>query len=105
MISDSLDHAFDDMAERIWTETKLKAEEMLRAVAVALERVRNAIDPAEKERILEAATKLQEALQTKDTKQLQAANAVLDSATQGLAAVILAKAIESAPIKESPKAT
>ena len=29
MIADSLDHAFEDMNERVWTEAKLKAEEML----------------------------------------------------------------------------
>src|SRR5689334_6478510 len=28
MIADSLEHAFDDMSERVWTETRLKAEEM-----------------------------------------------------------------------------
>jgi molecular chaperone DnaK len=105
MISDSLEHAFDDMSERVWTETKLKGEEMLRAVAIALEQVGNAIDPNEKETILGAATSVQEALATKDTRRLQAANAALDSATQGLAAFILEKAMEHAPIKESPKAS
>ncbi|MFN2476461.1 MAG: Hsp70 family protein, partial [Chthoniobacterales bacterium] len=35
MISESLDHAFDDMNERIWTEAQLKAEEMLGAVESA----------------------------------------------------------------------
>ena len=38
MISESLDHAFDDMSERVWTEAKLKAEEMLGAVEAAFER-------------------------------------------------------------------
>ena len=32
MISESLEHAFDDMSERVWTEAKLKADEMLGAV-------------------------------------------------------------------------
>ncbi|HZE13253.1 MAG TPA: molecular chaperone DnaK, partial [Chthoniobacterales bacterium] len=35
MISDSLEHAFEDMSERVWTETMLKAQEMLRAVSAA----------------------------------------------------------------------
>ena len=35
MIGDSLEHAFEDMSERIWTETRLKAEEMLAAVEQA----------------------------------------------------------------------
>jgi len=28
MIADSVEHAFDDMNERIWTEARLKAEEL-----------------------------------------------------------------------------
>ncbi len=32
MISESLEHAFEDMSERVWTEAKLKADEMLSAV-------------------------------------------------------------------------
>ena len=36
MIGDSLEHAFEDMSERVWTETRLKSEEMLAAVAKAL---------------------------------------------------------------------
>jgi molecular chaperone DnaK len=64
MISESLDHAFDDMSERVWTEAKLKAEEMLGAVDAAFERVGDSVDPVEKEMILRAAAKLREALGT-----------------------------------------
>ena len=39
MISESLEHAFDDMSERVWTEAKLKAEEMLGAVEAAFAQV------------------------------------------------------------------
>ena len=96
MISDSLDHAFDDMSERVWTETKLKAEEMLGAVEAAFARVGESIDPGEKELIRQAATKLREALGTNDTRRLQAANAVLDEATQGLAAALVEQAMQNA---------
>jgi len=96
MISESLDHAFEDMGERVWTEAKLKAEEMLSAVEAALDRVGDSIDPAEKEVILRAAEKLREALGTNDTKRLQAANATLDDATQGLAAAVVEKAMQAA---------
>jgi molecular chaperone DnaK len=99
MISESLDHAFDDMSERVWTEAKLKAEEMLGAVAVAFARVGDSIDPAEKETILRAAATLREALGTNDTRRLQAANAALDDATQGLAAAVVEKAMQAATIK------
>jgi molecular chaperone DnaK len=96
MISESLDHAFDDMSERVWTEAKLKAEEMLGAVEAAFTRVGESIDPTEKETILSAAAKLREALDTNDTRRLQAANAVLDDATQGLAAAVVEKAMQAA---------
>ena len=101
MISESLDHAFDDMGERVWTEAKLKAEEMLGAVEAAFDRVGDSIDPVEKETILRAAAKLREALGTNDTKRLQAANAILDDATQGLAAVVVEKAMQAATITGS----
>jgi molecular chaperone DnaK len=102
MISASLDHAFDDMSERVWTEAKLKAEEMLGAVEAAFERVGDSIDPVEKEIILRAAAKLREALGTNDTKRLQAANATLDDATQGLAAAVVENAMQAATITGLP---
>jgi len=101
MISESLDHAFDDMSERVWTEAKLKAEEMLGAVAAAFERVGDSIDQVEKEIILRAAATLREALGTNDTRRLQAANAALDDATQGLAAAVVEKAMQAATITGS----
>jgi len=101
MISESLDHAFDDMSERVWTEAKLKAEEMLGAVEAAFERVGDSIDPSEKETILRAASALQEALGTNDSRRLQSANAALDDATQGLAAAVVEKAMQAATIKGS----
>jgi molecular chaperone DnaK len=96
MISESLDHAFDDMGERVWTEAKLKAEEMLGAVAAAFQRVGDSIDPVEKETIQSAVEKLRRALGANDTKRLQAANAALDDATQGLAAAVVEKAMQAA---------
>jgi len=101
MISESLDHAFDDMSERVWTEAKLKAEEMLGAVEAAFERVGDSIDPSEKETILRAASALREALGTNDSRRLQSANAALDDATQGLAASVVEKAMQAATIKGS----
>lgn len=96
MISESLEHAFDDMSERVWTEAKLKAEEMLGAVEMAFNRVGDAVDATEKETILSAATKLRAALETNDVRKLRAANAALDEATQGLAAAVVEKAMQAA---------
>jgi molecular chaperone DnaK len=96
MISESLEHAFDDMSERVWTEAKLKAEEMLGAVDTALEQVGDGIDPTEKEKILDASTEVRAALTTHNPRKLQAANSVLDEATQGLAAALVEKAMRAA---------
>jgi molecular chaperone DnaK len=84
------------MSERVWTEAKLKAEEMLGAVEAAFQRLGDSVDPVEKESILHAAAKLREALTTNDTKRLQAANSTLDDATQGLAAAVVEKAMQAA---------
>jgi len=96
MISESLEHAFDDMSERVWTETKLKAEEMLSAVDAAFAQMGAAIDAAEKEMIERAAAQVREALATHDARKLQAANGALDGVTQSLAAAIVEKAMRTA---------
>ncbi|HZE57658.1 MAG TPA: molecular chaperone DnaK [Chthoniobacterales bacterium] len=95
MISESLEHAFDDMSERVWTETKLKSEEMLRAVDAAFAQMGDAIDPAEKEKIEEAAKAVRQALETHDARKLKSANDALDEATQDLAAAIVTRAMRA----------
>jgi molecular chaperone DnaK len=97
MISESLEHAFDDMSERFWTETKLKAEEMLGAVEAAFAQMGDAMDAAEKEKIEAAAADVRTILGTHDARKLQAANSALDEATQGLAAALVEKAMQSGP--------
>jgi len=94
MIAESLEHAFDDMSERVWTETKLKAEEMLGAVASAFAQMGDAIDPVEKAKIERAAAEVHEALTTRDPRKLKSANDALDEATQHLAASIVEKAMD-----------
>jgi molecular chaperone DnaK len=96
MISESLDHAFEDMSERVWTEAKLKSEEMLNAVDAAFERIGESLDSSERDTILLAAGHVREALASNDARKLKAANAALDDATQGLAAALVEKAIQAA---------
>jgi molecular chaperone DnaK len=95
MISESLEHAFDDMSERVWTEARLKAEEMLSAVETAFAQVGGEIDQSEKGKIESAAANVREILTTRDARKLQTANNALDEATQGLAAIIVEKAMRS----------
>ncbi|HEY1769300.1 MAG TPA: Hsp70 family protein [Chthoniobacterales bacterium] len=95
MIADSLDHAFEDMSERVWTETRLKAEEMLDAVAQAFAQMGAQLPNDERARIEAKATGVHEALAAHEINRLKVANAALDDATQELAARIIAHAMEA----------
>lgn len=93
MIADSLEHAFEDMSERVWTETRLKSEEMLAAVEQAYAQAGEHLSAEERERIEENAAAVRAALATHEAARLKAANAALDEATQTLAALIVKQAI------------
>lgn len=92
MLGDSLEHAFEDVSERVWTEARLKAEEMLAAVAKVL-RGADKIDIGEREEIEKRAEEVGAALSIGQIDVLQKATAALDEATQNLAARMLAKAL------------
>lgn len=89
MLADSLDHAFEDVNERVWVENKLKSEEMLAAMTKALAIAGDRISPNERKEIEEYATRVREALDSGDRQALKRANDELDAATQGLAAMVL----------------
>ncbi len=95
MIADSLEHAFEDMSERVWTETRLKSEEMLEAVEKALRLAGERLPPRERKQIEQLTGKVREAMQTHETARLKAANGALDEATQSLAALIVEQAMAS----------
>ncbi|MEO5718930.1 MAG: molecular chaperone DnaK [Chthoniobacterales bacterium] len=93
MIADSLEHAFEDMSERVWTETRLKAEEMLAAVEKAMQLAGAGLPAEEKTQLASLTTVVREAIETHETPRLKAANAALDDATQELAALIVEQAM------------
>jgi molecular chaperone DnaK len=96
MISESIDYAFDDMNERVWTEAKFKSEELLPAVTGALEWVGDRLEEDERSAITNAAKRVREILEaeTHDATALKKANAALDEATQTLAALLVEAAFE-----------
>src|SRR5213592_3589995 len=96
MIADSLEHAFEDMSERVWTETRLKAEEMLGAVEKAFALAGDRLTSEQRKRIEQTADNVRQALQAHETARLKTANAALDDATQELAALVVEQAMESA---------
>ena len=97
MVSESIDHAFDDMNERIWTEARFKSEELLPAVAEALNQVGELLTPDDLASIDTAVARVREALKSErhDATALKTANLALDEATQTLAALLVEAAFSS----------
>jgi len=89
MLGDSLEHAFEDMDERIFTEAKIKAEEMLPAVARALRILGSELSVGECEELRLLVEKTESALLARSPSRLKAALAALDVATQPLATRLL----------------
>jgi molecular chaperone DnaK len=96
MVASSVEHAFEDMSERVFTEAKLKAEEMLPAVRAALERLGGAVDPASRESIARLMAEVESALESHEVQRLKKANAALDEGTQHLATLLIERAMDEA---------
>jgi len=94
MIASSVEHAFDDMSERIFTEARLKAEEMLPAVRAALDQLGDAVDSASRDSIARLMAEVQSALDSREVQRLKKASAALDDATQHIATLLIEKAME-----------
>lgn len=96
MVGESVEYAFDDMAERIFTEAKLKAEELLPAVDQALAMAGELVSDDERREIGEAADAVREALAAGLPNPLKAAVQRLDKATEAFAAALVERAMEEA---------
>jgi molecular chaperone DnaK len=96
MIAESVEHAFDDMSERVFTEARLKAEEMLPAVRTALGQLGGVVGPAEREEIARLMQEVGQALASHEVQRLKKANAALDAGTQNLATLFVERAMEQA---------
>ncbi|MGI9244072.1 MAG: Hsp70 family protein, partial [Verrucomicrobiales bacterium] len=94
MVSESVEHAFEDMNARIWTEAKMKSDELLPAVAQALEVVGEALDPQQRERVEAGVAAVEAALDSSDARALKSANRSLDEATEELAAILVEQAMQ-----------
>lgn len=93
MLEASLENAFEDMNARVFTEAKLKAEEMLPAVSVALGRVGSRLDSEEKAAIDRSMEAVRAALGSGSAQGLKRATQALDESTQRLATLLLESAI------------
>jgi molecular chaperone DnaK len=93
MLAGSLENAFEDMDARIFTEARLKAEEMLPAVEAALAQLGSELPEAEIAEIHKQTTEVTAALASKETSRLKQALAALDQATQTLATRLMERAM------------
>ncbi len=93
MLAGSLEHAFEDMDARIFTEARLKAEEMLPAVKAALAQLGSELPGDEIAEIHKQTTEVTAALATKETSRLKQALSALDQATQTLATRLMERAM------------
>jgi molecular chaperone DnaK len=94
MVSESVEHAFSDMAQRVFTEARLKAEELLPAVQAVL--AQGLARDDERAAIEAAANDVKSALAAGAANPLKAAVQRLDSATEALAARLVEQAMDEA---------
>jgi len=101
MVSESVDYAFDDMAERVFTEAKLKAEELLPAVRSGLAQVGDDMEAEDLKDIQEAEQVVRRLLDEQGSaNELKAAVQKLDKATEHMAAILVEKAMEAALMRK-----
>jgi molecular chaperone DnaK len=94
MVSESVEYAFDDMAQRQWIETKRKSGDMLGATRQALAQVGALIVPNEVDEIEKLMHQVEKALESENLAELKAANAALDAGTVALADLVMDLAME-----------
>lgn len=95
MLGDSLEHAFEDMDERVFTEACLKADEMLPAVEAALLQLGEAVPAAESVALRELMDNVLAARTARSSSRMKKSLAALDEATQPLATLLLERALKS----------
>ena len=93
MISDSLEHAFEDRDARLFTEAKLQAEEMLPAVENALRELHSLLSSDMQNALRARMDDVRLALKQEELTSLKKGLQELDQATQGLATLLVEKAM------------
>jgi len=99
MVEESVEHAFEDMNARVFTEAQLKAEELLPAVRAALAETGSFLSESEQKEIRLAERAVEQALTEGEANALKGAVERLDQATEALAARLVEKAIAQGSLK------
>ena len=89
MVSESVEFAFEDMGARIFEEARLKADELLPAVEVALGQLGGHLESEERQVIEKARDAVVSAIASGSGPRLKAAVEELDGATEALAAMLV----------------
>jgi molecular chaperone DnaK len=89
MVGASVEHAFVDMADRQFIEAKLKAEEMLPAIDMALAKLGGQVPEADRARIDALVAEVRAAIEATNLQRLKKRLVELDDATQELATMLL----------------
>lgn len=98
MVGESVEFAFEDMSERIFTEAKLKADELLPAVEMILEQ--GFVKDTELAEIEGALSRVKAAITSGNANALKAAVKTLDEATEAAATRLVERAMEEALERE-----
>ena len=98
MVSSSVEHAFEDMSERIFTEAKVKAEELIPAVEMIL--AQGLVEDDEREEVESTLSAVRAAMASGAANALKSAVQKLDSATEAAAARLVEKAMDEALARE-----
>jgi len=93
MLGDSLEHAFEDMDDRIFTEACLKADELLPAVDSALLQLGAEVPEEERALLAGIMEDVRRARADRSTSRLKKTLAALDEATQHLATLLVENAL------------
>ena len=93
MLEESLEHAFEDMSDRVFVEAKLKSDELLPAVRQALAQAGPELDTDELALIAQRVAEVDAALAAGAGQPLKRANTALDEATQRLATLLIERAL------------
>jgi molecular chaperone DnaK len=94
MVAESVEHAFDDLAQRQWIELKRKCGDILMATRKSLAQVGDRIVPEEVKEIEALMLNVEKALESEDINQLRAAYTALDEGTVTLAHFVMDLAME-----------
>ena len=95
MVSESVEFAFEDMNARVFEESRLKAEELLPAVEVALAQAGASLTPKEIARIQKARERVEKAIEERKVAELKVLVEQLDEVTESLAAMLVEEATKA----------